>query len=231
MPLRAYFWLVSIQLMLDIFRTDIMKRLCRWQPESHEQVPLRVILYNIGYVRNFNFFPSIVNKYAVFALFPHECMILIQLIYAMIVLRIGVTSVFTGSSCSGTAPELFYASLVFVSLSLVAWALIILGYLIPMIFVAVLLSRNNYFPNGATRGRRGRIGGFAGEVFPNTNTNPAPPGCIENLRVVLLAEFPDSYQRECCVSLCLDFIFPVNLNTNDLELALTRHPPNPIRYV
>jgi len=53
-PLRAYFWLVSIQLMLDIFRADIMKRLCLWRPDSHNQVPARVILYNIGYVRLFN---------------------------------------------------------------------------------------------------------------------------------------------------------------------------------
>lgn len=131
----------------------------------------------------------------------------------MLVLRMGMRSVFTGSSCSGTAPELFYASLVFVCLSLVAWATIILGYLIPLIFVAVLLSRNNYFPNediapsrGATGGRRGRIGGFVGEVFPNTYSNPAPPGCVEQLRVIFLAEFPDSYQKECCVSLCRNFV-------------------------
>ena len=136
-------------------------------------------------------------------------------------------SVFTGSSCSGTAPDLFYASLVFVCLSLVAWALIILGYLIPLIFVAVLLSRNNYFPDGdisssreATRGRRGRIGGFVGEVLPNTYSNPAPPGSVEKLRIILLAEFPDSYQRECCVSLCCNFIRYVTLNTMFLELAL-----------
>lgn len=125
----------------------------------------------------------------------------------------GIRSVFTGSSCSGTAPELFYASLVFVCLSLVAWATIILGYLIPLIFVAFLLTRNNYFPNddiatsrGATGGRRGRIGGFVGEVFPNTYSNPAPPGCVEQLRVIFLAEFPDSYQKECCVSLCRNFV-------------------------
>lgn len=50
-PLRAYFWLVSIQLLLDIFRADIMKRLCRWRPDSNRQVPPRIILYNTGYVR------------------------------------------------------------------------------------------------------------------------------------------------------------------------------------
>ena len=154
-------------------------------------------------------------------------MIFLQLIYAMLVLRMGVRSVFTGSSCSGTAPDLFYASFVFVCLSLVAWALIILGYLIPLIFVAVLLSRNNYFPNGnisssreATRGRRGRIGGFVGEVLPNTYSNPAPPGSVEQLRVILLAEFPDSYQRECCVSIFCNFIRHSTLNVILLELAL-----------
>ena len=131
----------------------------------------------------------------------------------MLVLRLGVRSVFiTESTCSSTAPELFYASLVFVCLSLMACAIIILGYLIPFCFVAVLLTRNGYFPNGdiassrgVMGGRRARIGtgrisGIVGEVFPNTCSNPAPPGCVDRLRVVLLHEFPDSYQRECCVS-------------------------------
>jgi len=53
-PLRAYFWLVSIQLMLDIFRADIIKRLCLWRQDSHSQVPARVIMYNIGYVSSCN---------------------------------------------------------------------------------------------------------------------------------------------------------------------------------
>ena len=131
----------------------------------------------------------------------------------MLVLRLGVRSVFISeTTCSNTAPELFYASLVFVCLSLLAWAIIILGYLIPFCFVAVLLTRNGYFPNGEVTssrgvmgGRRARIGtgrisGIVGEVFPNTYSNPAPPGCVEQLRVVLLHEFPDSYQKECCVS-------------------------------
>ena len=90
-----------------------------------------------------------------------------------------------------------------------AWATIILGYLVPFCFVAVLLTRNGYFPNaditspggGIVRGGA-RVGaGIGGMVtFPNTYSNPAPPGCVERLRVVLLDEFPDSYPKECCVS-------------------------------
>jgi len=182
-PLKPYFWFVTIQLILDVFRADIMKWLCRWQSDSQRRIPPRVIMYNLGY-----------------------------LIYAMVVLRLGVRSVFISeSTCYSTAPELFYASLVFVCLSLLAWATIILGYLIPFFFVAVLLTRNGYFPNGnisssrgVMGGRRARIGtgrinGIVGEVFPNTYSNPAPPGCVERLRVVLLHEFPDSYQKECCI--------------------------------
>ena len=140
---------------------------------------------------------------------------LCQLVYAMLVLRMGVRSVFViDSSCSTTAPELFYASLIFVCLSLVAWATIFLGYFIPFIFVAVLLTQNGYFPNGdiassrgVMGGRRarigsGRIGGILGEVFPNTYANPVPYGFVDRLRVVLLNEFPATYQKDCCVSRC-----------------------------
>ena len=70
-PLRAYFWLVSIQLMLDIFRADIMKRLCRWRPDSHNPVPARVILYNIGYVRSFNVLVSSIEMKMRVRLFSH----------------------------------------------------------------------------------------------------------------------------------------------------------------
>lgn len=169
--------------MLDIFRADIMRWLCRWRTDSNRRVPPRVILYNAFY-----------------------------LFYAVLVLRMGVRSVFiTEQTCSSTAPELFYASLIFVCLSLVAWATILLGYLIPFCFVAVLLTRNGYFPNGDIASSRGVMGGrrarigtgriseIVGEVFPNTYSNPAPPGCVERLRVVLLHEFPDSYQKECCI--------------------------------
>lgn len=133
--------------------------------------------------------------------------------YAIFVLRLGVRSVFIApQTCSATAPELFYTALIFVSISLTAWATILLGYLIPFCFVAVLLTRNGYFPNGDITSSRGIMGGrrarglgtgrisdMVGEVFPNTYQNPAPPGCVEQLRVVLLNEFPNSYQKECCI--------------------------------
>jgi len=134
----------------------------------------------------------------------------------MLVLRLGIQSCFIKeTTCPSTAPELFYSSLVFVCLSLLAWAIIFLGYLIPFIFVAMLLARNGYFPNGSPTssrgvmgGRRtrhsllgnGRISGIVGEVMPNHLSNPAPHGTLDRLRVVLLNELPDSYQKECCVS-------------------------------
>ena len=49
-PLKGYFWLVSFQLMLDVFRADIMKWLCRWRSDSQRRVPPRVIMYNVAYV-------------------------------------------------------------------------------------------------------------------------------------------------------------------------------------
>lgn len=130
----------------------------------------------------------------------------------MLLLRMGIQSVFIREqTCSSTAPELFYASLVFLCLSLAAWAMIFLGYMIPFVFVAILLWRNGYFPNGPVNSSRGVMGGrrarigtgriseMVGEAFPNTYTNPAPSGCVERLRVVFLNEFPDSYQKECCI--------------------------------
>jgi len=116
-------------------------------------------------------------------------------------------------SSSTTAPELFYASLVFVCLSLLAWATIFLGYLIPFVFVAILLTHNGYFPNGditssrgVMGGRRtrigtGRISGMVGEIMPNHLSNPAPAATLDRLRVVMLNEFPSSYAKECCVSI------------------------------
>lgn len=175
-PLKAYFWLATLQLALDFFRAEIMKWMCRWRTNSRGGVPLRVLLYNIAY-----------------------------LIYAMLVLRLGITSVFVKeSTCYDTAPELFLASAVFVSLTLLAWALIIVGYGIPYATVAVLLTRNGYFPNedldalNDTEGnRRARLLG----ILPNNLANPAPPDCAEKLRVVMFDEFNDSFQKECCICL------------------------------
>ncbi len=134
----------------------------------------------------------------------------------MLVLRLGIRSVYRSgdSTCSNTAPEFFFATFIFVSLSLAAWATIILGYLVPFCFVAVLLTRNGYFPNAETTSTPGagvgvggpRVGMRIGTIvsFPNTYSNPAPPGCIDRLRVVLLDEFPDSFPKECCVSALSD---------------------------
>lgn len=172
-PLKEYFWLATFQLALDFFRAEIMKWMCRWSSNSRGGVPLRVLLYNIAY-----------------------------LIYAMLVLRLGITSVFVKeSTCYDTAPELFLASAVFVSLTLLAWTLIIVGYIIPYATVAVLLTRNGYFPNvdelNEAENRRARLIG----ILPNNLANPAPPDCVEKLRVVMYDEFNDSFHKECCICL------------------------------
>eukprot|EP00804_Cyclotella_cryptica_P014135 CCRYP_005568-RB/>CCRYP_005568-RB protein AED:0.01 eAED:0.01 QI:163/1/1/1/1/1/3/362/790 len=185
-PLKAYFWLSTLQLVLDIFRADITKWMCRYRSDSRERVPPRVIFYNFVY-----------------------------LVYAIMILRLGVRCVFlSGSpSCASTAPELYFVSTVFVCLNLAAWATIFMGYLVPFCVVAFLLTWNGYFPNannslspsGGIGGGRGRVGiGImpSGIVeFPNAYSNPAPFGCIELMRVVLLDEFPASYPKECCVSI------------------------------
>ena len=137
-----------------------------------------------------------------------------QLVYAMLVLRLGIQSVFIKeTTCSNTAPELFYSSLVFICLSLLAWATICLGYLIPFVFVAILLTHNGYFPNGELTSRRGvmggrrtrigngRISGMVGEAMPNHLSNPSPDGTIDRLTVILPEEIPDSYQKECAICL------------------------------
>lgn len=158
-----------------------MKWMCRWRNDSRQGVPPRVVIYNVVY-----------------------------LIYAMLVLRMGLKSVFPLEgipTCASTAPELYFVSTVFVSLSLAAWATIIVGYIVPFCFVAILLTRNGYFPNADTASPSGgttniggsRISGIVGNVFPNAYSNPAPPDTIEKLRVVLLEEIPDSYPKECCV--------------------------------
>ena len=51
LPLKAYFWLATIQLMLDVFRIEIMRNILRYDHnESHRQIPTRVIFYNLAYV-------------------------------------------------------------------------------------------------------------------------------------------------------------------------------------
>ena len=167
-PLKQYFWLVTFQLVLDVFRSDIMRFVFHWDSSSNQPIPTRVIIYNVTY-----------------------------LLYALLVLRLGVRSVFTNgdATCRDTAPELFNASTAFVSLSLAAWATIICGYLLPFFVVAALLTCNGYDPAshqtavGATQ-----------PVFPAAYaTTGAPPGTIDLLTELRVEDFPEDYPRECCI--------------------------------
>jgi hypothetical protein len=169
--LKQYFWLATLQLILDVFRTDIMRFVFRWNTHSNERIPVRVIAYNIAY-----------------------------LIYALLVLRLGIQSVFMtdDSTCRTTASELYQSSAAFVSLSIAAWSTIVLGYLVPFCFVATLLTWNGYTPY-ADANREEAAPGFGG-VFPAAyGTSGAPPGCVDQLRTVLLEEFPDDYPHEWCI--------------------------------
>jgi hypothetical protein len=175
-PLKIYYWLATIQLILDVFRTDIMKFVLRWDQNSRGRIPTRVIFYNLSY-----------------------------LAYAMVVLRIGVHSVFSeGTTCPETAPDLFQTSVVFVSLSISAWMTIILGYLGPFCFVAIMLTRNGYSPSVDINGHDTNPG-IPG-VFPSMyNSNGAPADCIDRLRVISLERFPEEYPKDCCI--CMnDFV-------------------------
>jgi Ring finger domain len=118
-PLKAYFWLATLQLILDVFRTDIMRCIFRWDANSNQRIPCRVITYNAAY-----------------------------LMYAFLVLRMGIRSVFMKkeATCRTTAPELFQSSTAFVSLSIAAWSTIVLGYLLPFGIAATLLTLNGYTP-------------------------------------------------------------------------------------
>jgi hypothetical protein len=172
-PLKAYFWLVTLQLILDVFRTDIMRLFFRWDANSNQHIPCRVITYNIAY-----------------------------LTYALLVLRLGIHSVYLDNdvTCRRTAPELFQSSTAFVSLTIAAWSTIILGYLVPFCFVATLLTWNGYTPSADTP-LNGTPSPFT--VFPSSNG--APPGCVDQLRVVVLEDFPDDFPMECCI--CMeDFV-------------------------
>jgi hypothetical protein len=174
-PLKAYFWLVTLQLVLDVFRTDIMRLFFRWDANSHRRIPCRVITYNIAY-----------------------------LTYALLVLRLGINSVFldADTTCKQSAPELFQSSAAFVSLTIAAWSTIVLGYLVPFCCVATLLTWNGYTPSLDAQPRGGGPNPFT--VFPSALSG-APPGCVDQLRIVLLEEFPDDYPIECCI--CMeDFV-------------------------
>lgn len=48
-PLNAYFWLVTFQLVLDVFRNDIICFVFNWDARSNQRMPARVIIYNVAY--------------------------------------------------------------------------------------------------------------------------------------------------------------------------------------
>ena len=169
-PLKPYFWLVTFQLVLDVFRTDIMRFVFDWDSSSNQRIPSRVIIYNVTY-----------------------------LLYALLVLRLGVRSVFASgdTECRDTAPELYNASAAFVSLSLAAWATIICGYLLPFFVVAALLTCNGYNPSAAAQQS---AAGATQPVFPAAYaTTGAPQGTIDMLHVLRIEDFPEDYPRECCI--------------------------------
>uniref|UniRef100_A0A7S3L0S7 RING-type domain-containing protein n=1 Tax=Amphora coffeiformis TaxID=265554 RepID=A0A7S3L0S7_9STRA len=169
-PLKPYFWLVTFQLVLDVFRTDIMRFVFNWDSSSNQRIPTRVIVYNVTY-----------------------------LLYAMLVLRLGIQSVYVNSDadCRDTAPELFNACFAFVSLSLAAWGTIICGYLMPFFVVAGLLTCNGYNPSSDAQQN---AGGGTQPVFPAAYaTTGAPPGTVELLHKIQIDDFPDDYPRECCI--------------------------------
>jgi len=172
-PLKKYFWLATLQLVFDVFRTDIMRHIFRWDPNQGQRIPKRVVIYNVAY-----------------------------LIYAICVLRIGVKSVYFSpeSTCPDGAPEFYSAAAAFVTLSLAAWSTIVVGYLFPFCFVAIILTRNGYSPSADIEGGEEAINAAIPGVFPNYHANSgAPSGCIDRLQVIMLHEFPADYPRECCI--------------------------------
>eukprot|EP00522_Entomoneis_paludosa_P018258 CAMPEP_0172450520 /NCGR_PEP_ID=MMETSP1065-20121228/8822_1 /TAXON_ID=265537 /ORGANISM="Amphiprora paludosa, Strain CCMP125" /LENGTH=946 /DNA_ID=CAMNT_0013202309 /DNA_START=140 /DNA_END=2980 /DNA_ORIENTATION=+ len=172
-PLKPYFWLVTLQLVMDVFRSDIMRLVFQWDANSNQRIPVRVIAYNITY-----------------------------LIYALLVLRLGIRSVFIESNtCRKTAPELYNTSIAFVSLSISAWATIVCGYLIPFCVVAALLTCNGYNPTSQTRAENVTLAdGTTQPVFPAAYaTTGAPPGTVDRLAVVQLENLRDCPSHECCI--------------------------------
>lgn len=167
-PLKFYYWFVTLQLILDVFRSDIMRLFFRWDASSNQRIPCRVLTYNVGY-----------------------------LTYALLVLRMGVNSVFLDSetTCPVTARELFQTSKAFVALSIAAWTTIILGYLVPFCVVATLLTRNGYTPASDSQRGDSTAGPFT--VLPSVIG--APPGCVDEMPVVMLEDFPAHYPMECCI--------------------------------
>jgi len=127
-PLKAYFWFATIQLILDVFRTEIMIWILCYNPASGARIPNRVACYRFLYF-----------------------------IYAMNVLGIGIRCVFSTEdvTCPETAPELFQTSRVFVFISLASWCTVILGYFAPLCLTIVLLRQNFYTADDVVEGLSG----------------------------------------------------------------------------
>jgi Ring finger domain len=47
-PLKPYFWLASVQLLLDVFRSDIIRIVLRWNQNTNASTPGRVIVLHLG---------------------------------------------------------------------------------------------------------------------------------------------------------------------------------------
>lgn len=158
--LKMYFWLATMQLIIDLFRSDIMHYVLRFDARSQRSYPPQVLVYNLCYI-----------------------------VYAVLVLRLGVKSVFfsPNSKCRQTAPELFQTATVFISLSLGAWCTILFGYVLPFICVIVVLTRNGYAPTGDMAAW--------GNVFPTTQRG-APEGTIDMLTQVSPNEITET---ECII--------------------------------
>uniref|UniRef100_A0A7S3Q2V0 RING-type domain-containing protein n=1 Tax=Chaetoceros debilis TaxID=122233 RepID=A0A7S3Q2V0_9STRA len=170
LPLKLYFWFATFQLILDVFRKDIMRYIFRFDASrvDHHNVPSRVIFYNLAYIT-----------------------------YAMLVLRLGIRVIFLSEGgCRHTATKLFNTTRVYVIMSVCAWMLILFGYFIPFCAVAIVLTRNGYSPavdgDAHSADTHNRFG-----VFPGVNS--APPGCIDRLKVLKLDDFLSEYPRECCI--------------------------------
>lgn len=174
-PLKPYFWLATFQLVLDVFRTDIMRYVFNWDSGSNQRIPLRVILYNMAY-----------------------------LLYALLVLRLGISSVFldNDTTCNETAPELYNTTTAFVSLSLAAWGTIFFGYLLPFCVVAGMLTCNGYNPSEGVMGEGNAAA--TQPVFPAAySMTGAPADCVDRLPVVIVnEEFLTREETECCI--CMD---------------------------
>jgi hypothetical protein len=172
-PLKFYYWFVTLQLIMDVFRSDIMRLFFRWDASSNQRIPCRVLTYNIG------------------------C-----LTHALLVLRMGIKNVFLDKEtpCPITAPEIFQTSKAFVALSIAVWTTIVLGYVVPFCVVATLLTLNGYTPASDSQ-RDGSTGAsaspFTSTVFPSVMG--APPGCVDQMPIVMLEDFPAHYPMECCI--------------------------------